>query len=149
MKVILLEDVKKVGKANQVVDVSDGYARNFLLKKGLAREVSAANLNDVKLKTGAAEEHARRALEEANATSAKLSGSHVTVEARGGADGRLYGAVTAQDISSALKEQGYEKASLAVQKANYAVRMYEKIGFRTVGENTEEYIMVCDFQLNE
>ena len=108
MKVILLEDVKKVGKANQVVDVSDGYARNFLLKKGLAREISAANLNDVKLKTGAAEELARRALEEANATSAKLSGSHVSVEARGGADGRLYGAVTAQDISTALKAAGYD-----------------------------------------
>ena len=108
MKVILLQDVKKVGKANQVVDVSDGYARNFLLKKGLAREVSAANLNDVKLKTGAAEEHARRALEEANNTAAKLSGSTVTVEARGGADGRLYGAVTAQDVSSALKDNGYD-----------------------------------------
>ena len=108
MKVILLQDVKKVGKANAVVEVSDGYARNFLLKKGLAREVSAANLNDVKLKTGAAEEHARRALEEANATSAKLSGAHITVEARGGADGRLYGAVTAQDISNALKGMGYD-----------------------------------------
>ncbi|MBP5654504.1 MAG: 50S ribosomal protein L9 [Clostridiales bacterium] len=108
MKVILLQDVKKVGKANEVVDVSDGYARNFLLKKGLAREVSAANLNDVKLKTGAAEENARRALEAAHATADKLSGAKVPVEARGGADGRLYGAVTAQDISNSLKAMGYD-----------------------------------------
>ena len=108
MKVILLQDVKNVGKANAVVEVSDGYARNFLLKKKLAREVSAANLNDVKLKTGAAEENARRALEAANANAAKLKGSHVVVEARGAADGRLYGAVTAQDVSDSLVKMGYD-----------------------------------------
>ena len=68
MKVILLQDVKNVGKANDVVDVSDGYGRNFLLKNKLAKETSAANMNEVKLKKGAEAEHARRALEEAKAT---------------------------------------------------------------------------------
>ena len=62
MKVILLSDVKNVGKANDVVNVSDGYARNFLFKKGLAKEVNSANLNEVKLQTGAKAEHERRAL---------------------------------------------------------------------------------------
>ena len=62
MKVILLSDVKNVGKANEVVNVSDGYARNFLFKKGLAKEVNSANLNEVKLQTGAKAEHERRAL---------------------------------------------------------------------------------------
>ena len=66
MKVILLEDVKKVGKANAVVEVSDGYAQNFLIKKGLAKEVTSANLNDVKLQAGAKAEHERRALIETN-----------------------------------------------------------------------------------
>ena len=67
MKVILLQDVKNVGKANDVVEVSDGYGRNFLLKNKLAKEPSAANMNEVKLKKGAEAEHARRALEEAKA----------------------------------------------------------------------------------
>ena len=58
--------------------------------------------------------------------------------------GRGIGTAMMREMLGVLKEQGYEKASLAVQKANYAVRMYEKVGFRTVGENDEEFIMVCD-----
>jgi len=107
MKVILLSDVKKVGKANEVVDVSDGYGRNFLIKKGLAKEVSAGNLNEVKLKAGAKAENERRALEAANATAKELSGKTFEVGAKGGADGRLYGAVTASDVSESLIASGY------------------------------------------
>ena len=62
MKVVLLEDVKKVGKKGEVVDVSDGYARNFLMKKGLAKEANSVSLNDAKLQAGAKAEHERRAL---------------------------------------------------------------------------------------
>ena len=102
MKVILLEDVKKVGKANAVVEVSDGYAQNFLIKKGLAKEVTSANLNDVKLQAGAKAEHERRALIEANELKNTLEGKSYTVMAKGGRDGRLYGAVTAGDISESL-----------------------------------------------
>lgn len=108
MKVILLADVKNVGKANEVVNVSDGYARNFLFKKGLAKEVTSANLNEVKLQTGAKAEHERRALLSAQENKKILDGKVFKVTARGGADGRLYGAVTAQDISDSLKKEGFE-----------------------------------------
>lgn len=108
MKVILLSDVKNVGKANDVVNVSDGYARNFLFKKGLAKEVNSANLNEVKLQTGAKAEHERRALLAAQEAKKILDGKMFTVVARGGSDGRLYGAVTAQDISESLKKEGFD-----------------------------------------
>jgi large subunit ribosomal protein L9 len=108
MKVILLSDVKNVGKANEVVNVSDGYARNFLFKKGLAKEVTSANLNEVKLQTGAKAEHERRALIAAQEAKKILDGKVIRVVARGGADGRLYGAVTAQDISDSLKKEGFD-----------------------------------------
>ena len=108
MKVILLSDVKNVGKANEVVNVSDGYARNFLFKKGLAKEVTSANLNEVKLQTGAKAEHERRALLAAQEAKKILDGKVFRVTARGGADGRLYGAVTAQDISDSLKKEGFD-----------------------------------------
>ncbi len=108
MKVILLQDVKKLGKSNDVVDVSDGYARNFLFKKGLAKEMTSSNLNDVKLQQGAAKEHARRALEEAKKTKEVLNGKTINVVAKGGRDGKLYGAVTSADIADALKKAGFD-----------------------------------------
>ncbi|SEW21555.1 LSU ribosomal protein L9P [Ruminococcaceae bacterium KH2T8] len=108
MKVILLQDVKNVGKANDVVEVSDGYGRNFLLKNKLAKEPSAANMNEVKLKKGAEAEHARRALEEAKATAEKLGDKTITLKMKSGEGGKLYGAVTDKDISDELKKNGFD-----------------------------------------
>jgi len=108
MKLILLQDVKGVGKAGQVVDVSDGYGRNFLLKKKLAKESTAANLNEVKLKQGAAAEHAKRALEAAKDLKKTLDGKTFTLKMKSGEGGKLYGAVTASDVSDLLKKNGYE-----------------------------------------
>ena len=108
MKVILLQDVKNVGKANDVVEVSDGYGRNFLLKNKLARESSAANMNDVKLKKGAEAEHARRALEEAKTTAEKLGDKTITLKMKSGEGGKLYGAVTDKDIADELKKNGFD-----------------------------------------
>lgn len=108
MKVILLQDVKGVGKEGQVVDVSDGYARNFLLKKKLAKESSAANLNEVKLKQGARAEHEKRAYEAALELSKDLGGKSFTLKMKSGEGGKLYGAVTAADVSDLLKKNGYE-----------------------------------------
>ena len=108
MKVILLQDVKNVGKANDVVEVSDGYGRNFLLKNKLAKETSAANMNEVKLKKGAEAEHARRALEEAKATAEKLEGKKITLKMKSGEGGKLYGAVTDKDIADELKKNGFD-----------------------------------------
>ena len=95
-------------KAGDVVNASDGYARNFLFKQGLAKEMTAAGLNEVKVQAGAKAEHERRALAEAQETKKTIEGKTFEVKARGGADGRLYGAVTASDISDTLKAAGFE-----------------------------------------
>ena len=108
MKVILLQDVKNVGKANDVVEVSDGYGRNFLLKNKLAKEPSAANMNEVKLKKGAEAELAKRALEEAKATAEKLGDKTITLKMKSGEGGKLYGAVTDKDIADELKKNGFD-----------------------------------------
>ncbi|SCW60464.1 large subunit ribosomal protein L9 [Ruminococcaceae bacterium YRB3002] len=107
MQVILLSDVKGLGKANDVVNVSDGYARNFLLKKKLAKETTASNLNEVKLKSGAKAEHERRALEEAKDIKSKLEGKCFKIAGKGGKDGKLYGAITTADIAKALTDNGF------------------------------------------
>ncbi|HOO49016.1 MAG: 50S ribosomal protein L9 [Saccharofermentanaceae bacterium] len=108
MKLILLADVKGLGKANDLVDVNDGYGRNYLLKQKLAKESTASNLNDVKLKMGAAEERARRELEAAKELSSKLGGSKFTYQVKCGEGGKLYGAVTTMDIAQVLKQNGYD-----------------------------------------
>ena len=108
MKVILLKDVKGLGKVNDIVTVNDGYGRNFLLKNKLAKETSAANMNEVKLKKGAEAEHARRALEEAKATAEKLEGKKITLKMKSGEGGKLYGAVTDKDVADELKNNGFD-----------------------------------------
>ena len=108
MKVILLKDVKGLGKVNDIVTVNDGYGRNFLLKNKLAKETSAANMNEVKLKKGAEAEHARRALEEAKATKEKLDDKKFTLKMKCGEGGKLYGAVTDKDIADELKKNGFD-----------------------------------------
>lgn len=105
MKVILKADVKGKGKKGDLLEVSEGYGRNFLLPRGLAELATADNLN---LKRQADEAHARRIeLEKQNARdiAEQLKGIKVEVRAKGGTGGRLFGAVTAKEISEALKAQ--------------------------------------------
>ncbi len=105
MKVILTADVKGQGKKGQIVTVSDGYARNFLFPKNLAKEATTDNLNTAKLKQEA--ELARIAREKAAAQelAEKLKTMVVKVQAKAGSNGRLFGSITAADISAALKKQ--------------------------------------------
>ncbi len=105
MKVILNADVKGQGKKGQIVNVSDGYARNFLFPKNLAKEATADNLNAAKIKEAA--DIARLAREKAAAEdlAKKLSELVVEVRAKAGSNGRLFGSITATDISDALKKQ--------------------------------------------
>ena len=105
MKVILQQDVKGQGKKGQMVDVSDGYARNYLLPRKLAVIATAQNLNTMKQQEKARK--AQQAAEKANAeeTAKKLEGILVKVAARAGEGGRLFGAVTAKEISEALSGQ--------------------------------------------
>lgn len=105
MQVILLADVKGSGKKGDLIKVADGYARNFLLKKGLAVEASAAAVNEKKNKDAAAAHHAEVALKEAQDTAARLSGKTVKVTAKAGAGGRLFGSVTAKEVAAAITAQ--------------------------------------------
>jgi large subunit ribosomal protein L9 len=105
MKVILQQDVKGQGKRGQMVNVSDGYARNFLFPKGLAVPASADNVNKMKMqdKAKAAQMAAEKA--EAEAIAEKLKAIVVKIPARAGSGGRLFGAVTTKEVSEALQEQ--------------------------------------------
>lgn len=108
MKVILTQDVKGQGKKDDVIDVSDGYARNFLIKNKLAVEATSAMINSIKIKK-AADEH-RRAEEKAAALelAKKISGTTVAVKIKVGETGKLFGALNTQAIADALKEAGYD-----------------------------------------
>ena len=102
MKVILLKDIKGTGKKDQIIEASDGFARNFLFPKGLAREASATNLNAIE-NAKAAQKH-REDVERAKAeeTRKALAGKAIKIVARGAEGGKLYGSVTAQEIAFLL-----------------------------------------------
>ena len=105
MKVLLLQDVKGKGKKDTIVDVSDGYARTFLLPKGVAVEADAKIMNDYKNKQAAKKHHEEMEKQAAKETAEKLAGFVVKIFATAGADGRFYGSVTAKDIAEELEKQ--------------------------------------------
>ena len=104
MKVILKEDVKKVGKAGEVVEVSEGYGRNFLLPKGLATEATAQNLNLAQQKAGAAAHKKAQEADEAKLLAAQLAKVEIAISVRVGEGGKLFGSVTGKDVAEALKK---------------------------------------------
>ena len=106
MKVILEQDVKGKGKKGQMIEVSDGYARNFLLPKKLAKEATADNINTMRMNDKATAERQARERAEAVAISKQLRELTLVVKAKGGGAGRLFGAVTNAEIASALEKQG-------------------------------------------
>lgn len=109
MKVILLEDVKTLGKKGEIVNVNDGYARNFILPKKLGMEATAKNMNDLKLQKANEEKVAQKILQEAKELAAKLEAGKVEVSIKVGEGGRTFGSVSSKEIAAAVKEQmGYE-----------------------------------------
>jgi len=106
MKVILLADVKGQGKKGDIVNVSDGYAHNFLLKKQLAALASEGNLRDLEQKKGAEARHKAKELSEAEALGSKIAGAKVILSVKVGDGGRLYGAITTKDVADQLAKQG-------------------------------------------
>ena len=104
MKVVLLADVKGQGKKNEVINVSDGYARNFLLPRKLAVEADAKVLNEIKGREDSRKHKIEVETAEAKALAAKLDTILVKIHASSGADGRLYGSVTAKDIAEHLEK---------------------------------------------
>ena len=105
MVVILLKDVKGTGKAGDVVKVSDGYARNMLIKKGLAKEATQGNVRNLEKQKALAEEKRAEQKAAAQAKAAELEKIVLTVPSKGGENGKLFGSVTSMDIAKALQEQ--------------------------------------------
>ncbi len=147
MKVILLADVKGQGKKNDVIDVSDGYAKNFLMPRKLAKAADAQALNDVKLKEEARLHRIETEKKDAKALAEKLTTILVKVPATAGADGRLYGSITSKDITEKLLTDhkiAIDKRKLVMNDAIKAYGKYEvevKLYTDVVGKIN---VLVCE-----
>ena len=118
MKVILKQDVKTLGKKDQIVEVNDGYARNFLMPKGLAAEATTAAVNEAKAKVNAEKHRKETEFSNAKALAAKISNLSVTVKSKAGSNGKLFGSITGKDIADQLKAQ--HKVSIDKKMLNLA-----------------------------
>lgn len=128
MKVILLQDVKAQGKKGQIIEVSDGYARNFLFPKKLAAEATADVINSKKISDEAAKRRADLEKQAALELKAKLEKLPVTIKAKAGTGGRLFGSITAMEISEALHTQhqvDIEKSKLTIENPIKSFGTYE------------------------
>ena len=140
MKVILLQDVKGQGKKGQLIDVSDGYARNFLLPKKLAQEATADNVNTMKMNDKALQEKRQKEREEALALSKVLKEMTLTVTAKGGGAGRLFGSVTNAEIADALEKDHQiklDKRKIVLEEPIKMTGLYTvrcKLGYEVVAE---------------
>ena len=105
MKIVLLEDVKSLGKKGDIVEVAEGYARNFIIPKKKGVEANSNNLNTLKLQKANTEKIAKEQLEAAKALAKKLEESSVTLSIKGGEGGRTYGSVTSKEIGAAIQSQ--------------------------------------------
>lgn len=105
MKVILLEDVKSLGKKGQIVNVSDGYARNMIIPRKLGLEATEKNLNDLKLKQKHEEKVAAQKLQDARQMASDLEKIQITVAMKAGEGGKVFGSIAAKEIAQAAKDQ--------------------------------------------
>lgn len=128
MKVILLEDVKSLGKKGQIVEVSDGYARNFVLPKKLGVEANGKNMNDLKLQKANEKKVAKEQYEAAKAFAAELETKEVIVSIKSGEGGRTFGSISSKEIAEAAKKQcGMEidKKKIQMPEAIKSLGVYE------------------------
>lgn len=128
MKVILQQDVKGKGKRGQMIEVSDGYARNYMLPRKLAVEATADHVNTMRMTDKALQEKRQREREEAFALANRMKDMTVVIKAKGGGAGRLFGSVTSQEIADGLKK------SFGVDLDKRKIVLDEQI--KTVGEYT-------------
>ena len=108
MKVILKADVKGTGKKGDVVEVADGYARNFLIKKGLAQAATASNVHEAEQKKASAAFHKAEEIKATKALAAEINGKSVTVKIKAGENGKVFGSVTASHVAAGLADAGYD-----------------------------------------
>ena len=127
MKVILQQEVKKLGKKGDIVEVSEGYARNFLLLQKLAMPATATNVNNASQQKASEERKQQRIVDEANLMAAQMSKVEVTIHVKIGEGGKLFGSVTSKDIAEALLAQHkieLDKRKIEVKEAIKAVGTY-------------------------
>lgn len=128
MKVILLQDVKALGKKGEIVNVSDGYARNAILPKKLGVEATAKNLNDLKLQNQHADKVAAENLEHAKELAEEIGTKKVVVKIKSGEGGRIFGSVSTKEIAQAAKEQAgldLDKKKMQLGESIKALGTYE------------------------
>lgn len=128
MKVILLEDVKSLGKKGEIVNVSDGYARNYILPRKLGVEANTANMNDLKLQKANADKVAQEQLEAAQKLADILETKEVVLKMRSGKDGRAFGSISSKEIAAAAKQQcalELDKKKIQLPEAIKALGVYE------------------------
>lgn len=128
MKIILLQDVKALGKKGEVVNVSDGYARNFVLPKGLGVEANAKNMNDLKLQNANADKIAKEQLEAAQELAKVLETKEVIVKMKSGEGGKTFGSISSKEIAIAAKEQcalELDKKKIQLPEAIKSLGVYE------------------------
>ena len=128
MKVVLLEDVKALGKKGELVEVSDGYARNFILPKKKGIEATAKNLNDLKLQKQHQDKLAAEQLAEAKALAEKIDAAMVVMKVKTGEGGKVFGSVSTKEIAQAAKEQcglGLDKKKIQLPEPIKALGVYE------------------------
>ena len=124
MKVVLLQDVKGQGKKGSLVNVSDGYARNFLFPKKLAVEADNAALNELKNREQAAAHHKQEEINAAKATADALNGKEVVIKAKAGSNGKLFGSVTSKEIAAEIKN----KLGIEIDKKKMSVADIKNFG---------------------
>lgn len=146
MKVLLLQDVKAQGKKDEIIEVNDGFGRNFLIKKGLAVEATPKVLNEYKLRKQKEEADRQKELAAARETAEKLRGAVVTVKVKCGENGKLFGAVTAKEISDSLAAMGYavDKKKIVLKEPVKLVGKYEVEIKLCSGVSANVFISVVD-----
>lgn len=128
MKVILLEDVKSLGKKSEIVNVSDGYARNFILPKKLGVEANAANMNNLKLQKANVDKVAQEQLEAAQKLAEILETKEVVLKMKSGEGGRAFGSISSKEIAAAAKQQcalELDKKKIQLPEPIKALGVYE------------------------
>ncbi len=124
MKIILLQDVKKLGKKGEIIEASDGYARNYILPQKLGVEANNKNLNDLKLQKKNEEKIARQLLEEAEALSEEIGKKPVVVSMKAGEGGKVFGSVSSKEIVAAMKAQNGQDIDKKKIQLNEPIRSF-------------------------
>lgn len=136
MKLILKDDIKNLGAMGQIVDVSDGFARNYLVPKGLAVEANTKNVKALEHDKRIIQEKAKKIKNQAQEFSEKISGMTLIIKAKAGEEGKLFGSVTSMDIAEQMKQEGIEidKKKISIEEP------IKRIGSYTVGIKTHPEI---------